>query len=255
LTQEERKQVAQRALSLVDLTDLNENCTHEAIDALCVRAQTPFGPVAAICIWPRFVSHAKKQLRGTNIPIATVVNFPGGNQDVDITRAETRAAIEDGAGEIDLVMPYQAFRAGDLPRAQTMVRSIAETTKDRALLKVILETGELQDPELIRSASEMAIEAGADFIKTSTGKVDVNATLDSTKIMLDVIRGTGRNVGLKPAGGIKTTEDCAVYLKQADAIMGDDWVSPRSYRFGASSVLNDLLAALEGRSAAPSSGY
>ena len=101
----------------------------------------------------------------------------------------------------------------------------------------------------------MAIEAGADFIKTSTGKVDVNATLDSTKIMLDVIRGTDRNVGLKPAGGIKTTEDCAVYLKQADAIMGDDWVSPRSYRFGASSVLNDLLAALEGRSAAPSSGY
>ena len=89
----------------------------------------------------------KKQLRGTNIPIATVVNFPGGNQDVDITRAETRAAIEDGAGEIDLVMPYQAFRAGDLPRAQTMVRSIAETAKDRALLKVILETGELQDPE------------------------------------------------------------------------------------------------------------
>ena len=251
----ERKAVAQRAISLVDLTDLNDGSNHEAIDDLCKRAQTAFGNVGAICIWPRFVSHAKKQLRGTNIPIATVVNFPGGNQGVDMTTAETLSAVDDGADEIDLVLPYQALVAGDESAARTMLVAIRSATRGKALLKVILETGELGDEALIRRASRLAIAAGADFIKTSTGKVAENATLPTAKIMLEEIAVSKKTVGFKPAGGIKTTEDCGDYLALADEIMGSDWATSKTFRFGASSVLDDLLAAIQGEEAEVSKGY
>ena len=184
---DERKAVAQRAISLVDLTDLNDGSNHEAIDDLCKRAQTQFGNVGAICIWPRFVSHAKKTLSGTGIPIATVVNFPGGNQGVEMTTAETQSAVDDGADEIDLVLPYQALLAGDEATARAMLVAVRSVTLGKALLKVILETGELGDEELIRRASRIAIAAGADFIKTSTGKVSENATLPTAEIMLEEI--------------------------------------------------------------------
>lgn len=255
MTSDERKAVAERALALVDLTNLNENCNHTDIDALCERAQTKHGNVAAICIWPRYVAHAHQQLRGTDIPIATVVNFPGGNQGVDMTVTETRAAIDDGAAEIDLVMPYRAFRDGDTEAASEMIRAVHSACGDETLLKVILETGELGEDELIRSASELAIKAGADFIKTSTGKVSVNATLTSAKTMLTVIADGHFSVGFKPAGGIKTVEDCAEYLALADELLGPDWASPQTFRFGASSVLDDLLAALEGKEAQAGEGY
>lgn len=258
MTPEERKSVAGRALPLVDLTDLTDNCNHEAIDDLCARAQTPFGPVGAICIWPRYVAHAHKVLRGTGIPIATVVNFPGGNQDIDMTVAETVAAINDGADEIDLVMPYGALKQGDEATAAAMLVAVRTATQDKALLKVIIETGELGDPELIRKASDMALTSGADFIKTSTGKVAVNATPEAAEIMIQAIHDFGpqvKPIGFKPAGGVKTTEDAAIYLAIADRIMGPDWVSPRTFRFGASSVLGDLLAALDGKTTTTSDGY
>ncbi len=255
MTSSQRENIARRALPMVDLTDLTDTCNHEAIDDLCARAQTPFGPVGAVCIWPRFVAHAHKRLSGAGIPIATVVNFPGGNQSVDMTVTETQAAIDDGADEIDLVMPYQAFKAGDQSTALSMIEAVKAKTKNRALLKVILETGELDDPSLIRSASEMAIDAGADFIKTSTGKVAVNATPATAEIMISAIARSGKPVGFKPAGGIKTTEDCGVYLSIADAIMGADWATNETFRFGASSVLADLLAALDGSSAVAGEGY
>lgn len=255
MTPQDRKAVAQRALGLVDLTDLNENCDHQAIEKLCQRAQTPFGPVAAICIWPRFIAHARKQLSKSGIPIATVVNFPGGNQDIDITIAETQAALEDGGDEIDLVMPYRALLSGNADSARAMIKAIKGITADRALLKVILETGELDGPDTIRAASKLAIDSGADFIKTSTGKVSVNATLETAEIMLSVIRDSQQDIGFKPAGGIKSTEDCAAYLQLADSIMGDGWATNRTFRFGASSVLDDLLAALEGGNANTTDGY
>lgn len=250
-----RQSIATRALPMVDLTDLTDTCNHDAIDALCKRAQTPFGPVGAICIWPRYVAHAKKRLRGTGIPIATVANFPGGNQGVDMTVAETLGAIDDGADEIDLVMPYRAFMAGDEAAARAMMVAIRTATANTALLKIILETGELEDAALIRRASDMAIAAGADFIKTSTGKVAVNATLETAKLMLKAIAESGKPVGFKPAGGIKSTEDCGAYLSLADDIMGKDWASNETFRFGASSVLDDLLAALDGQNAVQSEGY
>ena len=231
------------------------NCSKAAIEDLCQRAQTRFGPVGAICIWPRYVSHARKCLGKAAVPIATVVNFPDGNQSVEMTVAETQAAIADGANEIDLVMPYQAFKAGDEALARAMIVAMRTACGSETLLKVILETGELADDGLVRTASDLAIEAGADFIKTSTGKVAVNATPQVANIMLQAIAESGRQVGFKPAGGIKTTEDCGDYLAIADQIFGPDWASPKNFRFGASSVLNDLLAALDGGSAEAGDGY
>ncbi|MEP1207131.1 MAG: deoxyribose-phosphate aldolase [Rhizobiaceae bacterium] len=250
-----RKAVAARALGLVDFTDLGDNSNEQSVGDLCRRAQTDHGNVAAICIWPHMVAFAKKQLAGTGIPIATVVNFPKGDQTIDDTVALTLQAISDGADEVDLVIPYQDLIGGLRSTTKAMVVAIRTATSGKALLKVILETGELKDPGLIRLASEIAIIAGADFIKTSTGKVAVNATLEAAEIMLQAIADSGKPVGFKPAGGIKTTEDCGAYLALADRILGEDWASPATFRFGASSVLDDLLAAQEGKSADTSEGY
>lgn len=248
-----RGNIARRALPLVDLTNLNDNCTTGDVDALCDRAITAKGSVAAICIWPRYVSHARGRLEG-KLPIATVVNFPGGNSGIDITTVETRQAVRDGADEVDLVLPYEAIAEGDRDGPRAMVEAIRAEVP--GLLKVILETGELRDEALIREASRLAIAAGADFIKTSTGKVKENATLRSARIMLEEIAQTGRrDVGFKPAGGIRTTEDAGEYLALADEIMGPDWVGPRTFRFGASGVLDDLLAAMDGGTAAAGDGY
>lgn len=181
---EDRSKAAARALPLVDLTNLNADCSHDDIDALCKRAQTPFGNVGAICIWPRFVGHAHKVLAGIGIPIATVVNFPGGTASVEMTVLETRTAIEDGADEIDLVMPYRDFANGDVENAKNMIATIRAETNGKALLKVIIETGELGDNKLVAAASDLAIAEGTDFIKTSTGKVPVNATPEVAEIMI-----------------------------------------------------------------------
>lgn len=255
MTEDNRKSIAKRAIGLVDLTDLNDNCDEAAITALCQRAQTAHGPVGAICIWPRFITHARTCLTDTGIPIATVVNFPTGDESVEDTVKLTRQAILDGADEIDLVMPYQSFLKGYIENARHMIKATREACGDKILLKVILETGELKDADQISAASELAISAGADFIKTSTGKVVVNATLDAAQIMLEAIKRCKKPVGFKPAGGIKTTEDCGAYLALADDIMGPNWVSSKTFRFGASSVLDDLLAAMEGKTSASDKGY
>jgi len=252
---DERKQAAARALPLVDLTDLSDTCNHEAIEKLCARAQTAHGNVGAICIWPRYVAFAKKALKGTDLPIATVVNFPDGNANIDMTVVETRAALDDGADEIDLVHPYRAFSLGDEAASTAMIEAIKAETAGRGLLKVILETGELANPDAVKRASALAIAAGADFIKTSTGKVPVNATPEVAEIMIQAIHDSGEQVGFKPAGGVKTVEDTANYLAIADRIMGPDWASSNTFRFGASGVLDDLLAALNGGKAETDSSY
>lgn len=251
-----RKNVALRALPLVDLTDLTDTCNHAAIDTLCKRAQTSHGNVGAICIWPRFVAHAHAQLKGTGIPIATVVNFPSGDGVIEQVAVEAEAALRDGADELDLVLPYRAFLNGDEHQADRMVRTISGLVNGVGLLKVIIETGELGSDDAIHRASELAIDAGADFIKTSTGKVPVNATPEAAKVMLDVIAGYNKStIGFKAAGGVKTTEDASTYLDLADQIMGPDWAGHRTFRFGASGVLDDLLAAIDGGSAQAKEGY
>ena len=236
---------SRQALQLMDLTSLNEDDTPEAIIALCHQAHTEAGNTAAICIYPRFIPLARKTLQSlglNDVTIATVTNFPAGDDDVAIAVAETRAAVAYGADEVDVVFPYRALMAGNETVGAELVKRCKEACGANVLLKVIIETGELQDEALIRRASEIAIDAGADFIKTSTGKVPVNATTESARIMLETIRDSGKtNVGFKPAGGIKTAEDAAVHLELADSIMGPQWVDRNHYRFGASSLLGNLL--------------
>ena len=253
-----RKEIASRALGLIDLTNLNDDCTPEAIDALCAQAVTSFGDTAAICIWPRFVAQARKILGPDSaVKIATVVNFPSGDGGERDVLHETKDAIAAGADEIDLVMPYRALAAGDTEAARSMIATIRAATEGVARLKVIIEAGELGDPALIEAASQMALEEGADFIKTSTGKVAVNATPETARIMLTVLKTFGDPArGFKPAGGIRTVEEAGQYLALADEIMGKDWVSPKTFRFGASSLLGNVLATLSGDTPAePASGY
>lgn len=253
------KKIAKQSISLLDLTNLNDDCTNQDIEALCAKAQTQFGNTAAICIWPRFVAHAKPLLANTQIQIATVVNFPAGGTDTDQVEIETRNAINAGADEIDLVFPYEAFLAGDIENATDQIARIRAVCGSNILLKVIIEVGELKSDDAIQSASHLAIENGADFIKTSTGKVEVNATLHSARIMMQAIADTkdanGKEVGFKPAGGLKTTQDAADYLALADEILGENWASPKTLRFGASSILTNLLATLNDEANQISTGY
>jgi len=253
-------ETAKRALGLVDLTNLNDDCTAADITALTARTVTQHGAVAAVCVWPRFVAQAVKELAGTGVKVATVVNFPAGGEDTQAVILETRQAIADGADEIDLVMPYKAFAEGRKGFAEEQIIQVKAAIPAPTILKVILETGEIKDPLLIHAASNIAIAAGADFIKTSTGKVAVNATLEAAEIMLTAIEEARREnaervIGFKPAGGIKTASDAAAYLALADKIMGHNWVSASTFRFGASGLLDALIATLEGQEVSAGEGY
>lgn len=239
---------AHRAIALLDLTELGDHATVDDVTALCTRAIGPHGKVAAVCVWPRHVAHAARQLAATGVRIATVVNFPSGNDDIDAVVELARSAQLDGADEIDLVLPYRAFLAGDHARGAAMISAVRQAVAAGSgkTLKVILETGELVDLAVIRAAAELAIRHGADFIKTSTGKTPVSATLGATQVMLQVIHDLDPAVGLKPSGGIRTLADAAAHLAQADTIMGPAWASPATFRFGASGLLTALEAAIDG---------
>ena len=243
------KAAALRALKLMDLTTLNDDDTTEKVVALCHDAKTAVGNTAAICIYPRFIPAAKKALREQGTPevrIATVTNFPHGNDDIEIAVTETKAAVAYGADEVDVVFPYRALIDGNEEVGFELVKQCKEACGD-ITLKVIIETGELKEEALIKKASEICIKAGADFIKTSTGKVPVNATPEYARMMLEVIRemGVAKTVGFKPAGGVRTAEDAAQYLAMADELLGAEWADNMHYRFGASSLLTNLLNTLE----------
>ncbi len=239
--------IALQALKLMDLTSLNGDDNDNSIITLCHQAKTPVGNSAAVCIYPRFIPVARKTLNEQGTPeirIATVTNFPHGGDDIGIVLAETRAAITAGADEIDVVFPYRALMAGNSQVGFDLVAACSDLChQNNRLLKVIIETGELEEEALIRAASGIAIDAGADFIKTSTGKVAVNATPYAAEIMLQVIaeKGQGERVGFKAAGGVRTVADAAVYLKLARDIMGPDWADQHHFRFGASGLLASLL--------------
>ncbi len=247
-------QAALRALGLLDLTDLADDCRAAAVEALVDRAVTPFGHVAAICIWPQFVQAARARLRG-KVAIATVINFPAGGENVDRAVDDTREALGDGADEIDLVMPYRALMRGDENIVREMIEAVAAETAEEKILKVILETGALGTPALIEGASDIAIAAGANFIKTSTGKIAVSATPEAARIMIGAITRSKKPVGFKAAGGIRTLADAKTYLAIADEIMGPDWAKPETFRFGASGLLDALLTELSGRAGEGAGGY
>ncbi|SFV51027.1 Deoxyribose-phosphate aldolase [hydrothermal vent metagenome] len=252
------KEIAKMAIGLMDLTTLNDDDTNEKVIALSHQAHTAVGDTAALCIYPRFIPIANKTLieDGTreSISIATVTNFPHGDSDIDIAVAETRASIAYGADEVDVVFPYRALMAGDEQVGYDLVRACKDACGDK-LLKVIIESGELKEPELIRRASEISIDAGANFIKTSTGKVAINATLEAAEIMLNVIKEKNPSVGFKAAGGVKDAQSAKEYIELAWSIMGSDWVDAHHFRFGASSLLGNLLAELGYGEVSTKEGY
>ena len=185
--------------------------------------------------------------------MAAVANFPEGAADIEQAVADTAAIVSAGGDEVDVVFPYRSLMAGDDAIGAELVQACKLVCGEKARLKVIIEAGELKDPGLIRQASEIALRAGADFIKTSTGKVPVNATPGAAEIMLTVLKEIGAG-GFKAAGGIRDTATAGDYLAIADRIMGLDWASPDTFRFGASGVLADLLAVLDGEGGAAASG-
>jgi deoxyribose-phosphate aldolase len=239
--------LARRILGLIDLTSLNPTDTEESIKALSASASTPAGRVAALCTWARFTTAARSFLKGTGVPVAVVANFPAGASDVQAAAAETAAAVADGADEVDVVFPYHAMLAGDDDTGVALVRACREACGSKALLKVILETGQLGSAERIRHASDLAIEGGAHFLKTSTGKTQPGATLAAAEAMLDVIaaaRSRGRTVGFKVSGGVGTIADARSYIEAYEGRFGPGAATPATFRIGASSLLKPVLAAL-----------
>ncbi|MDP8905612.1 MAG: deoxyribose-phosphate aldolase [Chloroflexota bacterium] len=239
------------AIRMMDLTTLEGKDTAGKVRALCAKGVRPdpsdssIPSVAAICIYPTLIAVGRAALRGTRVKVAAVATgFPSGQTFTDIKLSETRQAVEAGADEIDMVIDRGAFLQGDYRSVFEEIVAVKEACGN-AHLKVILETGELETYDNVRRASILAMAAGADFIKTSTGKVTPAATLPVTLVMLDAIRDfhrrTGRAVGMKPAGGIRTAKDAISYLVVLYETLGPGWMTPDRFRLGASSLLNDVL--------------
>ncbi len=244
-TPESSAALAARLIPLIDLTALNDTDTESSVAALCEKAVTPLGNVAAVCVYPQFVPLVSAQLAGGPIKIATVVNFPEGQQSLTDVLVDISRALADGANEIDIVIPYHRYLAGERHYLHDFVAAARAACGLDASLKVILETGALLDPAIIADASYDVLGAGADFIKTSTGKLSPGATLDAATTMLLVIKHASSQlkhpVGIKVSGGIREWQQAANYIALADAIMGEDWVRPATFRIGASQLLDNLL--------------
>jgi deoxyribose-phosphate aldolase len=243
------------AIRMMDLTTLEGRDTPGKIRALAAKAMHPqpgdpsIPPVAALCVYPALIVDAKEALRGSTVKVASVATaFPSGQSFRDIKVAEVRAAVAAGADEIDMVIDRAAFLSGEYSAVFDEIVEVKEACGE-AHLKVILETGELETFDNIRRASILAMAAGADFIKTSTGKVQPAATLPVTLVMLEAIRdfekATGRAVGMKPAGGIRVAKEAIQYLVVLYETLGPRWMTPDRFRFGASSLLNDVLMQIE----------
>jgi deoxyribose-phosphate aldolase len=239
------------AIRMMDLTTLEGKDTPGKVRALAGKARRPdptdpsIPSVAALCVYPSMIATARDALRGSSVKVASVATyFPSGQTALDVKLADVRSAIELGADEIDMVMDRGAFLAGEYAKVFDEIVAVKEACGETHL-KVILETGELETYDNVRRASVLAMAAGADFIKTSTGKVQPASTLPVTLVMLEAIRDfyqqTGRAVGMKPAGGIRTAKEAISYLVVLYETLGPDWMTPDRFRFGASSLLNDVL--------------
>jgi deoxyribose-phosphate aldolase len=239
------------AIRCMDLTTLEGADTPGKVAAMCSKAVRPqpgddsIPSVAAVCVYPAMVPHCAAHLRGTGVLVASVATaFPSGQTFTDVKLAEARAAVAAGADEIDMVIDRGAFLSGDFQKVYDEIMAVKDACGEKHL-KVILETGELGTYDNARRASILAMAAGADFIKTSTGKVSPAATLPVSLVMMEAIRDfhreTGRMVGFKPAGGIRTSKQAIAYLVMLWETLGGDWMSPDRFRLGVSSLLNDVL--------------
>jgi deoxyribose-phosphate aldolase len=239
------------AVSMMDLTTLEGKDTPGKVAFLCRKAMQPADPryevppCAAVCVYPNLVKVAKRLLGNSSVKVASVATaFPTGLMPLDLKLEEVRRASGDGADEIDMVIDRGVFLAGEYNRVFDEIAATKEACR-QSHLKVILETGELQSYDNVRLASEIAMRAGGDFIKTSTGKVSPAATIPVTLVMLEAIRDyfyeTGIQIGMKPAGGIRNAKQALAYLVMVKETLGDDWLTPKLFRFGASSLVNDVL--------------
>jgi deoxyribose-phosphate aldolase len=244
------------AIRCMDLTSLEGKDSEGRVRSLCAKAVTPrpgwpgVPSVAAVCVYPNLVHAAKLALEGSSVKVASVATaFPSGQASIDVKLADTQQALAAGADEIDMVIDRGAFLSGHLAQVSDEIVAIKAACGDRARLKVILETGELGSYDNIRRASDLALEAGADTIKTSTGKVGINSTYPTALLMCEAIRDfarrTGRRAGLKVAGGVRTTKQALTYLVIVKETLGESWLTPGLFRIGASSLLDDLLMQLE----------
>jgi len=244
------------AISMVDLTTLEGKDTPGKVASLCQKALHPHPgadvpSAAAVCVYPSMVRHAKRHVADTGVRVASVATaFPSGQAPLKTRLAEVRSAVADGADEIDMVINRGAFLAGEFAEVQDEISAVVEACGDAAL-KVILEVSELETFDAIRAASFLAMRVirEGDFIKTSTGKTSLNATLGNNQVMIEAIRDyyldTGRAIGMKPAGGIRTAKQALQFLIAVKETLGDAWLTNERYRFGASALLNDLLRQLE----------
>ncbi len=239
-------QAARLALQCLDLTSLNDADTAADVTALCERAQTPFGPVAAVCVWPRFVAQARAMLPA-EIKVAAVADFPDGALDLARAIADIETIAQAGGDEVDVVLPWRALQAGQRSEVEEFLAEVRHASRPLTL-KVILESGELADPELIAEATRVSLAAGADFVKTSTGKTPISATPEAARVMLREIAASGMAAaGFKASGGIRSVADAQAYLQQAADVLGADALQPRRFRFGASGLLKDIEAVLSGQ--------
>lgn len=238
-------QWAAHLLSLLDLTSLGERDTAENIEDLCAMAlASPVYP-AALCVYPEHLTTARRQVLDTSIKLATVVNFPDGSRNVGRVERETARAIGAGADEIDLVLPYLALLSGDTATPIAVVRAARAVCGPDIALKLIIESGELKTSEMIRLACSIGLDEGVDFLKTSTGKVPVNATLEAAGLMMEAIASSGCPCGFKAAGGIRTLAQAQAYVRLAETSMGARWVTPVRFRIGASALFSELTAVME----------
>jgi len=247
---EAKREGLRLAVSMMDLTTLEGSDTPGKVRTLCRKARQPMAerygcpPCAAVCVYPSQVAVAVAALDGSGIPVASVATgFPSGQYPLGLRLADVRAAVGEGAQEIDMVIQRGSFLAGRYSEVADEIAAVKEACGP-AHLKVIFETGELGSYDAVRFVSQLAIEAGADFIKTSTGKVAPAATLPVTLVLLETVRdhylATGERVGVKPAGGIRTAKEALQYLAMLRETLGVDWLSPALFRFGASSLLGDV---------------
>ena len=245
------QQAARLSLACLDLTSLNDADTEADVIKLCARAHGPHGTTAAVCVWPRFAALARREAPA-GIAVAAVANFPDGSADVERAVRDTRTIVDAGAQEVDVVLPFGALMQGD-ERAVADLLVAVRKAGDGLVLKVILETGVLVSDTLIARAAQLSLDAGADFLKTSSGKTPVSATTRAATVMLNAIAADPRHVhvGFKASGGIRTVADATVYFELVEQILGASALSPRRFRIGASSLLNDIEAVLGGQRVPP----
>lgn len=255
---------AKLVLSLTDLTTLQDDDTHERVQGLCAKATGDIGHTAAVCVYPQFVATAKEATAGTDVTVATVVNFPKSTESLDATLELTKQAIAAKVDEVDLVFPFAGYlatvaKSGEVCLQSGMVTNLEQLDEvafqyvkavadichaHNVKLKVILESGVLVHPQLIARASDISVRAGADFIKTSTGKTPVSATLAAAKVMLTACKNSNGSCGFKASGGISTVAQAVEYLALAEEICGPEFLVPGKFRFGASGIYNDIHSIL-----------